>query len=151
MKTWSLLPCSLLVVLDLFAGDSLPAARRDSTIPIEVKKDARIDILNQKFALGNRKQVKPHMVRAWGYRLQVISTQNRKDALALKADLLRRFPEQQVYLLYQSPLFRVRLGNFRTRQEAQAFISSSLADHPGVFVVRDVIVFMWYPAEEQHQ
>lgn len=150
MKTWSLLPCSLLIVLDLFAGDTLPVAHRDTVTNIAVKKDQRIEILNQKYALGNKKQVKPHMVRAWGYRLQVISTQNRKDALDLKADLLRRFPDQQVYLLYQSPQFRVRLGNFRTRQEAQAFINSSLTGHPGVFIVRDVIVFMWYP-EEQHQ
>ena len=56
-----------------------------------------------------------------GFRLQVLSTRTREDAFNTKSNLLRQFPEQKAYILYQSPYFKVRIGNFPNKQEADIF------------------------------
>lgn len=132
-----------------FSDDSARLQLPDSAFVITVKKDHRLDVLNRKQALINKRgTLKPHMVREYGYRLQLISTQKRDLALALKADMLNRFPSERVYLIYQSPQFRIRLGNFKTRQEAMEFKELYLSHLSEVFLVRDVIEYMWYPHSE---
>ncbi|HEX6916179.1 MAG TPA: SPOR domain-containing protein [Chitinophagaceae bacterium] len=136
-----------LVISPAFASDSTlvrPAA--DSSRGVRVKKDQRIDLLNKKQTVQNRYGTfAPHRVREKGYRIQVISTQSRTEALAIKADLLSRFPGQQTYLFFREPFFKIRIGNFRTRAEANDF-AENLLRYPGqVFIVADMIEYMWYP------
>ncbi len=58
-----------------------------------------------------------------GYRVQVFSDNNqrtaKKQAQVRKDNISARFPEMDVYLIYKSPLWRVRVGDFKTRGEAE--------------------------------
>src|SRR5438128_807004 len=86
-----------------------------------VNKEPRLDMLSAKQAEINKKAVRLNSAGYYpGFRIQVANTQNRDEANAVKAEMLRRFPDQKSYLLYQAPYFRVRVGNFFTQKEGAA-------------------------------
>lgn len=102
----------------------------------QVFKDPRVDLLIQKQVYLNTLALR----RMPGYRVQVISTIDRNKATATRARLMQLFPDYQSYLSYQSPYFRVRIGDFRSQQEAQQLQEDLNSYFPnGVFTVRDYI------------
>ncbi|WP_158559087.1 SPOR domain-containing protein [Deminuibacter soli] len=108
---------------------------------IVVTKDPRLDIFNAKQAAVNR--LASHLNangQFKGFRLQVLSTRSRDEAFKVKASLLQQFPGQKTYALYQSPYFKIRIGDFAEREAAEKFRTSVLRYYPqGVYVVDDVI------------
>ena len=80
------------------------------------------------------------MRSAKGYRVLVINTNKRDEAMAAKTKIYSNFPELKAYLVYQAPYFRLKAGNFRTKEEAQQYQKMLSAYFPkGVFVVNDTI------------
>lgn len=123
---------ALLLAFALEPGHAM--AQSSGNSGLEVVKDPRLDVLVQK--QENLNMLALHHVS--GYRIQVISTMDRARALAAKAKLLSMFPSQECYLSYQSPYFRVRIGNFRKRSDAKALEKQLEPYFPaGIFVVRD--------------
>ena len=51
----------------------------------------------------------------------MINTNNRDEAIAAKTKVYTYFPELKAYLQYQSPYFKLRAGNFKTREEAEKY------------------------------
>lgn len=74
-----------------------------------------------------------------GYRIQLYYGSDRQEAILLKADFLRKFPETSVYLIYQQPNFKVRTGDFKTKFEADRFFKTIKDDYPACFIVPDNI------------
>jgi hypothetical protein len=56
-----------------------------------------------------------------GYRLLVINTNNRDEATAAKTTVYTFFPELKSYLLYQAPFFKLKVGNFKEKKEAEDY------------------------------
>lgn len=110
---------------------------------ILVKKDARLDLLTAKQAqINKRTAMLTSSGQYKGYRVQVISTNSRDQAFRIKTELLSRFPDQKTYTSYQSPLFKVRIGNFIKREDAEQFRKMLNRFYPqGVYVVEDVIEY----------
>lgn len=76
-----------------------------------------------------------------GYRIQLFSGADRTNATALKAKFLKQFPDIPVYMIYQQPFFKVRVGDFRNKLEAQK-LYYQLSDVFGqVILVPDKINF----------
>jgi hypothetical protein len=111
---------------------------------IVVNKDPRFDVLAEKQAEINKRASKyaGSGIRS-GYRIQVINTQNRDEANAVRAEMLRRFPDQKAYMQYQAPNFRVRIGNFLTQKEARTIRSmiASLYPDRGIYIVPDRVEY----------
>lgn len=102
----------------------------------QVIQDPRINLLIQKQIYINSLALQ----NVPGFRVQVISTMNRGKAMETKARLMQLFPQYQTYLSYQSPYFRVRIGNFRNRNDAEQLQEQLNNYFPsGVFTVRDMI------------
>jgi len=79
-----------------------------------------------------------------GYRVQIFfdSGNNSKDnALKIRTDFMTRFPEVSCYLLWQQPNYKVRVGDFRNRLEAQGFLEKIRNDYKNAFIVKDKIAF----------
>lgn len=74
-----------------------------------------------------------------GYRIQLYYGANRKEAIMLKAIFLREYPETDVYLIYQQPNFKVRMGDFKTKFDADRFFKKIKDDYPACFIVPDNI------------
>lgn len=56
-----------------------------------------------------------------GYRIQIYSGPDREKAKAVKIDFMKRFPSVRSYITYSAPYYRIRIGDFRSRQEANEF------------------------------
>ncbi len=54
-----------------------------------------------------------------GYRIQIYSGNDREKAQERKAKFYKEFPEKNAYLNYEQPKFKVRVGDFRNKIEAQ--------------------------------
>lgn len=107
---------------------------------IVVKKDPRIDLLVKKQAQINEETTKDARKAGKGYRLLIINTIKRDDAIAAKTKVYANFPELKAYLLYQSPYFKVKAGNFKERKEAEVYQKKMKAYFPnGIFIMNDVI------------
>ncbi len=113
------------------------------------KKDSRLDILVQKQAQANKRTAMMTSTGLYkGFRLQMISTPRRDDATQMKSELLNRFPDQKTYTLFQSPNFKVRMGNFLKREEAEKFRAQISKFFPkGIYIVEDTIEYI--PVEEE--
>lgn len=69
-----------------------------------------------------------------GYRIQVFSSNNFKtaksDAARVERKLQNAFPHHRVYVTFASPFWKVRIGNFRTSQDAQKLRSEIIRQFP---------------------
>ena len=108
---------------------------------IVVIKDPRLDVLSQKQAFINKRtSVLTSNGKVKGFRIQITSTNNRDQAFNAKAAVQSRFPDQKVYTTYQAPLFKVRVGDFLKREDAEKIRKLMLSIFPdGMYVVEDVI------------
>lgn len=118
-------------------------AQRDSVFygpTVVVHKDPRIDMLVKKQATINAATKKMYGRTMRGYRLMVVNTNKRDEAIAAKTKVYTAFPELKAYLVYQSPFFRLKAGNFQTRDEATRYQKLMNAYFPkGVFIINDTI------------
>ena len=74
-----------------------------------------------------------------GYRIQIHFGGEREKAKSVKTKFLQQFPEVPAYEIYQQPNFKVRVGDFRTRLDAQKFMNQIASSFPSAFIVVDDI------------
>lgn len=82
-----------------------------------------------------------------GYRVLVFDDNNvrtaKHEAESRRRQMESRFPEFRAYTSFNSPYWRVKVGDFRTRSEAEAALAALRAAFPGygsqLRVVRDRI------------
>jgi hypothetical protein len=119
-------------------SDSTGRSSSDSNSVI-IHKDPRLDMLIQKQVAINEHS-RDSKKTDKGFRLMIISTVKRDEALSAKSKVYTYFPELKAYLWYQSPYFRVKAGNFKDRKDAEAYQKRLNTYFPnGVFIMSDVI------------
>lgn len=123
-----------------------------TTGTVNVYKDPRIDILLKKQAEANDLSTRNTSKRrtARGYRLLVVSSNNRNEALAARTKVLTNFPELKAYMWYQSPYYKVKAGNFTSRNDAQAYQKRMASMFPGnIFIMNDIVEVKPEEADQQ--
>lgn len=96
------------------------------------------DLLRQQYEIGRKAGTVP------GYRLQLYfgsGVQARSHAEKVKADFTSLYPETKVYLIFKSPDFIVRAGDFRTKSEALKVQKVLNPLFSNAFIVSDEISF----------
>lgn len=107
---------------------------------VSINKDPRIDLLIKKQAQINEVTSRDARRTAKGFRLLVINTNKRDEAINAKTTVYTNFPELKAYLSYQSPYFKLKVGNFKTREEAENYRKRLNAYFStGVFIMQDII------------
>jgi len=76
-----------------------------------------------------------------GYRIQIYSNPSREEARKIKSKFLKEYPHIRAYLIYKQPYFKVRIGDFRNRIEAQKLYHDLVDKFSSVFLVPDKINF----------
>ncbi|HLO92276.1 MAG: SPOR domain-containing protein [Chloroflexota bacterium] len=103
----------------------------------ELIQDKRVDLLVDKHVFLNR-----HQFTLTGWRIQIFfdsgANSKRKASEALKL-FNERYPETDAYLSFKEPYYRVRVGDFRTRLEAEGFLRKVQAQYPNAFATNDYI------------
>ena len=120
MKRMFFILALLLSAVKINAQDSVS---KDTTISIgniTVFLDSRIELLAKKEAELNE-AIANGPKFAKGFRLMVLSTNDRTQAMNLRARLLQLFPEQKIYMSFQPPHIKVKLGNFLEKTEADQY------------------------------
>jgi hypothetical protein len=140
----------LLVTVGLFFGVGFVASAHYCLDTVIIHKDARMEVLTNKQIAANKKaSMQTSSGQYKGYRVQVVSTSNRDQAFKIKGDLLSRFPDQKSYTLFQAPNFKVRIGNFLKKADAEKFKLQLMRMYTtGVFVVEDAIDYTLSKDEE---
>ena len=110
------------------------------TSAVVVHKDPRIDLLVKKQVQINEETSREARRIGKGYRLLVINTNKRDEATAAKTTVYTFFPELKSYLIYQSPYFKLKVGNFKDKKEAEDYQQRLQKYFPrGVFIMNDTI------------
>jgi hypothetical protein len=104
---------------------------------VEFVQDARLNNLIKKHKEFN--EAKNGMD---GYRIQIFfdsGTGSKSKAYSQKSKFLSLFPDLSADIVYEEPNYKVRVGDFRTRMEAQGFLNEIKAEFESAFIVLDII------------
>lgn len=82
-------------------------------------------------------------VKARGYRVQLFNGQDREQANRVKNQFISVFPEIPRYLIFVEPTYRVRVGDFYTKDDAENFLRDvkKIAIFSDAIVIRDIVEF----------
>lgn len=121
----------------LFVHNNTYAQENDNMVNTAVlHADARLAVMVRKHRFYSTAPI--HSGR--GYRVQIYNGNDRNKATNIKIDFMRRFPGVRTYLTYVSPHFRVKVGDYRSRQEAQRIYEQVKAFYAPCMIVPDIIV-----------
>ena len=118
----------------LFTACFTRAADNDST---EIRnnilffKDARVDVLQK---IYSRKPAGPKKMII---RVQVFQAEARDKIFEAKAQFSARYPGIQTFVTYVSPNFKLRAGEFESKQEAFKFMQQIKPYFPTSFVIEE--------------
>ena len=112
---------------------------------VTLHQDARIEKLGE-FVRQGENTVEG--VKMAGYRIVIFFDQDKSKVEGQKALFLSRYNEHKAYVDYVAPNYRVRVGNFRSRLEAEALKAEILGVFPTAVVVSDQIQLPELPMEE---
>lgn len=93
------------------------------------------DMVARHVELNNRVKTMP------GYRVQIASfsgTNSKNSAFSLRDRFMTDYPAIQAYIIYDEPNFKVKVGDFRTRLEAYAFLQEIKEVYKG-YIIKDNI------------
>ncbi len=130
----------LVLTANCFAQEDTTGKQPVDSNTVIIHKDPRLDLLVKKQATINEVTSRDGRKTDKGFRLMIVSTNSRDEALAAKTKVYTYFPELKAYLWYQSPYFRVKAGNFKDRKDAEAYQKRLNTYFPkGVFIMKDII------------
>jgi len=110
------------------------------TNSIVIHKDPRVDLLVKKQIQINEETTRESRSHVPGYRIQVINSPDRNKVFAAKTKVYQEYPELKPYLIYQAPNYKLKLGNFKTEEEADPYIKKLSKLFPtGVYLTHDII------------
>jgi hypothetical protein len=105
-----------------------------------VVKDPRLDKLVQQQIEVNEYTTRTARRNVAGFRILILNTKQRQEALDAKGLIYEKFPELKAYLWHQSPYFKLKAGNFKLKEEAELYVRKMKPFFPrGVFVINDEI------------
>jgi len=120
MKKWLLIALVAGYASSTNAQNITPQPVADTAVygTVTVNKDNRIDLLGEKMYAYNVALAK-NIRSGKGYRLMLLSTNDRNVAMNLRSRLLQQYPEHKVYMAYQTPFIKLKMGNFVDKADAE--------------------------------
>ena len=79
------------------------------------------------------------IVSQMGYRVQIFYGSDRREVFNEQAKFNSTFPELNTYITYKQPNYYLRVGDFRTRLEAQRLMNELRPMFPTLFIFREKI------------
>lgn len=79
-----------------------------------------------------------------GFRLQIFLESgnfSKTKAYTVKEKFNLDYPNEVAYILFNEPYYKVRIGDFRTKLDAEHFLQQLIIDYPEAFIVPDNIRF----------
>lgn len=129
---------------NIFKSLATPDSVTKATVIVHQDKRIEQMIINKTNSYSNGQ------TSASGYRVQVFSSNTQRtakfEAFKIEKQINDLFPNESVYVNYTSPFWKVRVGDFGTMAEAQAFRSELIEVFPEMrsetYIVREQINLM---------
>jgi hypothetical protein len=163
MKKFLLL--GLFLFLSTFTYGQVEPTVQDSTMivkeTVSIFKDARLDLLSKRPALmlkveeekekdkivnynpivssDGKKKVTGSIYTSKGFRIIIYNGPDRNAAMISKNNFTRAFPGVASYVSYNVPSYKIKVGNFESRNEASAFMRKVNKAFPTAFIVPDIV------------
>lgn len=123
----------------------LASAQSSNYGKVTVYQDPLVDTVLQQYEILRLKIMEnPDNKAIPGYRIQIFfdSGINSSDrARQARDEFLALYPEVPAYVSWKAPNYRVRVGDFRSRLEAEKVLQSILIGYPNAWVIKDEINF----------
>ncbi|MHB1277512.1 MAG: hypothetical protein ACYC1Q_03875 [Bacteroidia bacterium] len=74
-----------------------------------------------------------------GYRIQILMSTNHKEAMLEKENFELKYPDIPIYLKYDSPNFKLRVGDYSGKIEAHYWFVELQDEYPTLFLVPDKV------------
>ena len=104
---------------------------------VEVIADKRIDLLIDKHKYYNR-----HQPVLEGWRVQIFfdaGANSKRKATEVQNRFTSNHQGTEAYLSFKEPYYRIRVGDFRSRIEAEGFLQKIKGEYPNSFAVSEMI------------
>lgn len=127
-----------LILFVILSGTvSIAWAQKPGTLTII--KDPKIDMLIAHRLELERKAAGTTRITAEGYRVQIFAGADRANTFQEQAKFKERYPALNTYISYAQPNYKIRVGDFRTRIEAEKFMNEIQNLYPSRFIFRERI------------
>ena len=124
----------------VFSGDSISEPARPEIITkLKIEQDPR---LNKMLNWNIQQNTKLNGIE--GFRVEIFFSSDAEafdKAKKKKVEFLSMYPDNTVHIKYDAPNFRVRVGDFRTKNEALKLYQQIKKNYPVAFIVADNIDF----------
>jgi hypothetical protein len=135
-----------LYLVVFFLVISCPAQAQQAEGDVVIHADPRLDILlgKKSHAGGDDDELgsprTPVVIYSGkGYRVQIYNGTDREKALEVKTEFMRKYPAVHTYLSYLSPTYRVKVGDYRFRLEAEKMLNEVSGTYSRSMIVPDKI------------
>ncbi len=112
---------------------------------VEIVADSQLyEVVKIRYERKKAADAKPDTLQVQGYRVQLYFSNDRKKAYAMKDKVIKLHPEysNEVYVVYQSPNYKVRVGNYIKESEAKPLERLLAKSFENVFIVRDKVRYI---------
>ncbi|OAQ37959.1 preprotein translocase [Pedobacter psychrophilus] len=107
---------------------------------VTVVKDPLIDsLIARRIALTKGVSKDGTLITVYGFRIQIYYGPDRKEAYNEQAKFKSYYPEYETYLSYMQPNYSVKVGDFRSKSEAQNLLNNLRSTFPTVFIFNQPI------------
>lgn len=106
---------------------------------VQEVKDPKVDSLIEDYLTGKKGTVPEAGTSNQGFRVQIFSGADRSMAYSAQAKFQAKYPEMRTYLSYHDPVFKVHIGDFRTRLEAEKMMQELKWTFTGLFIITEKI------------
>jgi len=126
----------ILVIIFLFLSGFICKGFGQKTGKVEViTQDVRINTLISKHIAFNENKA---CIK--GFRIQIFfdsGNNSKSGAVTAINEFKNKYSKTEAYLTFQEPNYKVRVGDFRTRMDAQRFLHKIIEEYPNAFIVID--------------
>ena len=106
---------------------------------MQVIQDDRIDTL-----LNIHIELNEQDPQIEGWRINIFfeaGNYSKRLAIEAKSEFVNKYANVPCYLIFQEPYYKVRIGDYLSKMEAEKFLNEIEQDYPNAFVVQDDINF----------
>lgn len=122
---------------DLNSSDektSVPTKTNQSSVPITGHVNAQVAAVLDSMTVRNRK-----IKFVDGFRVQIYVGNVRADVEAAKSYAYQLYPDISPYMTFEQPTYRLKVGDFMSRSEAEKCLTGFRAKYPSAVIVADKI------------
>ncbi|MCF8303448.1 MAG: SPOR domain-containing protein [Bacteroidales bacterium] len=130
---------STIVLLIIMSGIAFAQSNPYYKGKVEIIQDYRISQLVDKHAYLNQE-----FDELEGFRIQIYfdsGNNSKNNALIARDEFLEKYDGARAYISFKEPYYQVRVGDFRTRLDAEGYLQKIIDEYPYAFTVKDKINF----------